>query len=173
MSIDSPDGYGAISKALHWGIALLVGWQLLKFGDRIAEGEHWIGQTLVPWHVSLGTLLLVLAILRLAWAISQRGQRPLHDPAMSFFVKAGHGLLYAGLILMPLTGIMVMVGGGHGVTAFGIELISKGEKIAWAQSIGSLHSPIAWILAALIIGHIAMALFHQFIKRDGTLARMM
>ncbi len=28
----------------HWLMAFLIGWQLLKFGDRIAEGEHWIGQ---------------------------------------------------------------------------------------------------------------------------------
>lgn len=173
MNSDSPDSYGAVTKAFHWGMALLIGWQLLKFGDRIAEGEHWIGQTLVPWHVSIGSLLLVLIVARVIWTISQRGQHPPHDPAMRVLIKAGHGLLYAGLILMPLTGIMVMIGGGHGLTAFGIQLIAKGEKIPWAQSIGSLHSPIAWVLAAMIIGHIVMALFHHFIKRDGTLKRML
>lgn len=92
---------------------------------------------------------------------------------MDFYIKAGHGLIYAALILLPLTGIMLMVGAGFGVTAFGVELIAKGEKLAWAQGLGGLHSPLAWILAALVIGHVAMALFHQFVRRDGTLDRML
>lgn len=172
MIFDTQKRYGMIAKAFHWLMALLIGWQLLKFGDRIAEGEHWVGQVLVPWHVSVGVLLLVLAVLRIAWAFGQRRRRPSHDPAMAFFVKAGHGLLYAGLVLMPLTGIMVMIGAGYEVSAFGVELVAKGEKISWAQSIGSLHSPLAWLFTALIIGHIAMAMFHHLIKRDDTLARM-
>lgn len=86
MPFDTQKRCGTITKAFHWLMALLVGWQLLKFGDRIAEGEHWVGQVLVPWHVSVGVLLLAFA--------------------------------------------------------------------------------------ALIVGHIAMAMFHHLIKRDDTLARM-
>lgn len=172
IMIDSPDGYGIVSRFFHWLMTLLIGWQLLKFGDRIAEGEHWVGQTLVPFHVSIGVLLLVLAIARLGWAFSQSHQRPVHDPATAFFVRAGHGLLYAGMILMPLTGIMVMLGGGYGVTAFGVELIPEAEEVAWAEALGGLHSPLAWLFAALILGHVFMALFHHFIRRDDTLVRM-
>lgn len=172
IMIDSPDGYGIVSRFFHWLMALLIGWQLLKFGDRIAEGEHWVGQTLVPFHVSIGVLLLVLAIARLGWAFSQSHQRPVHDPATAFFVRAGHGLLYAGMILMPLTGIMVMLGGGYGVTAFGVELIPEAEEVAWAEALGGLHSPLAWLFTALILGHVFMALFHHFVKQDDTLVRM-
>lgn len=170
---DSTEGYGRITKGLHWLMAVLIGWQFLKFGDRIADGEHWVGQTLVSWHVSIGTLLLILIVLRLVWALGQRQQRPPHDPATAMLVKTGHGLLYAGMLLMPITGIMVMLGGGYGLTAFGIPLIARGDGIAWAASLGSLHSPLAWALAVLAIGHIGMALIHHFIKRDDTLKRML
>src|SRR3546814_11980422 len=61
---DSKERYGRISRFLHWGMALLIGWQLLKIFDRVADGENWIGQTLVPWHVSIGTLLLLLIAFR-------------------------------------------------------------------------------------------------------------
>src|SRR3546814_2463569 len=61
---DSKERYGRISRFLHWGMALLIGWQLLKIFDRVADGEHWIGQTLVPWHVSIGTVMLLLIALR-------------------------------------------------------------------------------------------------------------
>lgn len=170
---DSTQRYGAVSKLFHWLMAVLIGWQLLKFGDRIAEGEHWVGQTLVPWHVSIGTLLLALIVLRLLWVASQRRHRPRQDPATAMLVKAGHGVLYAAMLLMPITGMLVMVGGGYGVTAFGVELLAEGEEVAWAASLGSLHSPLAWALAALIIGHIGMALVHHFVQRDDTLTRML
>ena len=173
MIEDSKERYGKVSIALHWLMAVLIGWQLLKLGDRIAEGEHWIGQTLVPWHVSIGTLLFGLIVLRLLWVASQRRQRPAQDPATAWLVAAGHGLLYAGMVLMPVTGILTMVGGGYGLAAFGVELIAKGEKVAWAAALGGFHSPIAWALTVLIIGHIGMALFHHFIQRDDTLRRIL
>ncbi|MBU3825838.1 MAG: cytochrome b/b6 domain-containing protein [Candidatus Oceanisphaera merdipullorum] len=173
MINDSKERYGNVSKTFHWLMAVLIVWQLFKFGDRIAEGEHWVGQTLVPWHVSIGTLLLVLIVLRLAWVMTQRHHRPAQDPANAKLVKAGHGLLFAGMLLMPLTGIMVMLGGGYGLKAFGLEIFAKGEEVLWAATLGSLHSPLAWALTVLIIGHIGMALFHHFAHRDDTLKRML
>ncbi|MEH6667789.1 MULTISPECIES: hypothetical protein [unclassified Psychrobacter] len=47
MNIDSKERYGRISKFFHWSMTVLIFWQLLKFTDRISDGEHWIGQTLV------------------------------------------------------------------------------------------------------------------------------
>ncbi|MBK1698659.1 cytochrome b [Rhodovibrio salinarum] len=172
MIKDTAAGYGLISKAFHWGMALLIGWQILKFGDRIAEGEHWVGQVLVPWHVSIGVLLLALIVLRTFWTISQRRNRPPQNGTTGIFATAGHGLLYVLLILQPITGILVMLGGGYGLDAFGVQLIAEGDKIGWAASLGSLHSPLAWGLSALVVGHITMALVHQFVVRDGTLKRM-
>lgn len=173
MIKDSRARYGTVTKAFHWFMAVLIGWQLLKLGDRIAEGEHWIGQTLVPWHVSIGTLLLGLIVLRILWVARQRRHRPEQNPATALLVKVGHGLLYAGMLLLPVTGVLTMLGGGHGLTAFGLEFISKGDKIAWASSLGSLHSPVAWALAVLIVGHVGITLIHHFIQRDDTLRRML
>ena len=173
MKGDSKERYGSISRFFHWAMALLIGWQVLKFFDRIEDGEHWVGQTLVPWHISIGSLLLVLIVLRLIWAARQKNNRPEQDPATAFLVKAGHGLLYAGMLLMPITGIMTMIGNGYGWTVFGIQLVARGgEEIGWMASIGSLHSPIAWLLLILIVGHIGIALLHHFVKKDGVLRRM-
>ena len=89
MIHDSKERYGSISKWLHWLMGGLILWQFLKFFDRINDGEHWIGQTLVPWHISIGALLLVLVAVRIFWALGQLKQRPRHDPATAFMVKAG------------------------------------------------------------------------------------
>jgi len=171
MTKDTEERYGSITRFFHWSMALLISWQFLKFFDRIADGEHWVGQTLVPWHISIGTLLLFLVAARLIWARTQDA-RPAQQADMAFLVKAGHGLLYAGMALLPITGVLTMIGGGHGWTAFGIELVASGEEIPWMASLGSLHSPIAWLLLILVVGHIAMALLHHFVRKEEVLQRM-
>ncbi|MCO5786998.1 cytochrome b [Pseudomonas sp. G11-1] len=172
MKGDTQERYGSISRFFHWGMGLLIIWQLLKFFDRISEGEHWVGQTLVPWHISIGSLLLVLVVLRLIWAGKQKNNRPVQDPATALLVKVGHGLLYAGMLLMPITGLLYMIGNGYGWAPFGIQLIARGDEIPWMASIGSLHSPIAWLLLIMIVGHVGIALLHHFVKKDGVLRRM-
>ena len=173
MKDDTKKRYGSISRLFHWAMAFLIGWQLLKLFDRINDGEHWVGETLVPWHVSIGTLLGVLVILRLIWVAKQRGHRPEQDPATVVLVRLGHGLMYVGMVLMPTTGILTMIGNGYGLAPFGMQLVAKGEEIPWMASVGSLHSPIAWILLLLILGHIGIALLHHFVKKDDVLRRML
>lgn len=172
MNGTMPQRYDAISRTFHWGMAFLIGWQLLKVFDRIDEGEHWVGQTLVPAHVSIGTLLFVLVLLRIAWAVKHKDRRPAPAPPMAAAARAGHFVLYAAMVLMPITGMLYMVGNGHGVNAFGIDLVAEGEEVGWMASLGSLHSPIAWTLLVLIIGHIGIALYHHFVRKDGVMQRM-
>jgi len=146
----------------------------MKFFDRVSDGEHWVGQTLVPWHVSIGSVLLLLIVLRIAWAAAQRHNRPVQDPATAMLVKIGHFLLYAAMLLMPITGLMILIGNGYGWSPFGMQLVSKAEEISWMANIGgTLHSPIAWLLLIMVIGHVAIALFHRFVKKDDVLQRML
>ncbi len=173
MRNDSPSHYGGTTRFLHWGMGLLILLQFLKLGDRIRDGEHWIGQTIVPWHISIGVLIFALAIVRLGWAMRQRPHRP-QPEASPVMVRLGHFLLYACMFLMPLTGLAAMLGGGYGLTVFGVDIVTKTEvEIPWLGAIGNLHSPIAWIFVVLVVGHIAAALFHHFVRRDQTLRRML
>jgi cytochrome b561 len=149
----------------------LIGWQMLKFFDRIEDGEHWVGQTLVPYHISIGSLLLLLVIARLVW-IARQEVRPAQNPATVLFVRIGHGLLYACMVLMPLTGISAMVGAGYGWSAFGLTIIPGGNEVAWLGTLGNLHSPIAWTFLILLAGHVAITLLHHFVLRDDTLRRI-
>lgn len=176
MSRDTKERYGLVSRLFHWGIAVLVAWQLLKIFDRIDDGEHWVGQTLVPYHISIGVLILVLAVFRILWALGQRDNRPEAPPppVMAFLARAGHVLLYACLLLMPLTGIAIMVGNGYGLEVFGMQLVAGGGEIQWLADIGgALHSPVAWLLLVMVIGHAGMALVHHFVRKDGVLRRML
>lgn len=171
---DSKERYGSITRIFHWGMALLIIWQFMKFFDRINDGEHWIGENIVSWHVSIGSLLLVLIVLRLIWAATQKNNRPEQDPSTAFLVKAGHGLLYLGMLLLPITGLMIMIGNGYGWNPFGLGLIARGgAEIGWLTTLGSAHSLIAWSLLILVLGHAGIALLHHFVKKDGVLGRML
>lgn len=170
---DSPYRYGSVSRLFHWGMAFLIGWQILKIFDRIDEGEHWVGETLVPAHLSVGTLLLVLVGFRIMWAINQKDNRPSADPFMATAARAGHIALYALMALMPITGALAVVGGGHGWSAFGIQLVAKGPEVAWMSAIGGLHSPFAFLLLVMIVGHIGMALYHHIVRKDNVMRRML
>ena len=171
---DSKERYGGITRLLHWGMGLLIVWQFMKFFDRINEGEHWVGENLASWHISIGSVILVLIVLRIIWAVSQKNNRPEQDPATALLVKAGHGLLYLGMLLLPITGLMIMIGNGYGWGPFGIQLVAgDGPEISWMATLGSVHSLIAWSLLILVVGHVGIALLHHFVKKDGVLKRML
>lgn len=173
MINDDKTRYGSISRLFHWSMAFFIVWQMMRFFDRISEGEHWIGRNLVPWHVSIGVLLLVLVVLRILWALSQRSRRPEQDPALARMVRLGHVLLYVVMVLLPITGALTMVGRGNGLRPFGVELVAKGEKIPWMAEIGDVHSALAWVLLVMVVGHIGIAFFHHFVRKDDVLRRML
>lgn len=173
MINDSRSRYGLVSRIFHWSMAVLIGWQLLKLGDRIDDGEHWVGQVLVPWHISIGATVLVLVVLRLWWTARQSGRRPLPLPGQELPVRAGHALLYASMLLLPITGISYMLGKGYGLNVFGVQLVEKGTETSWLATFGQNHSLLAWFILILIVGHIGISLIHHFIKRDDILRRML
>ncbi len=176
MKPDTRQRYGTLSRLLHWGMAVLVVWQALKLADRIDDGQHWIGQVLVPWHVSIGTLVGVLIVVRIAWALRNRQRRPPAPmpPLLGMLARAGHIALYLALLLMPLSGIAILVGNGYGLEAFGLQLVAPGTEIPWLAAFGKVvHSPLAWLLVLLVIGHVAAALWHGLVRKDGVLRRML
>lgn len=171
---DSKTRYGVITRCFHWGMGLLIIWQFMKFFDRINDGEHWVGQTLVPWHISIGSVLLVLAVLRIIWAVKQKNNRPEQEGSTAMLAKAGHSLLYVGMLLLPVTGLMIMLGNGYGWNVFGIEIIARrATSSEFMALLGSFHSLLAWCLVILVAGHGFMALVHHFVKKDGVLKRML
>ncbi|MCE7031209.1 cytochrome b/b6 domain-containing protein [Lysobacter sp. GX 14042] len=173
MLHDSPERYGLVTRLLHWSMAVLVLLQFVKFFERLDGGGGSLVETIAGWHTSVGTLLLVLVLARIAWAFAQRRRRPVNDPALAIFVIAGHVMLYAALLALPVMGLLIMLGGGYGHSAFGIGLFPPGEEVGWARVWGSLHSPLAWLLAVAVAVHIAAALYHHFIRRDRVLRRML
>jgi cytochrome b561 len=77
------------------------------------------------------------------------------------------------MLLLPTAGYIASNFSKHGVKFFGVALKPWGPDLpAVYKAFNTLHEVLAWVLVALIVGHIALALKHAFIDRDGLLARM-
>lgn len=158
---DSSEKYGIISRILHWGMALLFGWQFLGAGAHLLLADTAIEGFFMGTHKPLGFLLFVLFFVRVIWALINASKRP---PTLSFAAKAGHVALYG--LLLAVTGLALarQYGSGRAFEPFGITVFSgfKGQDISWLVSLGNLfHSWAGWLLFIMIVGHVAMVVVHK------------
>ncbi len=146
---------------LHWAVVALVVVQLVssdgmeEYWNRV-EGGAAPGlptESLPLLHAGSGAAILVLMIVRLALR-RMAGTPPLPNvsPALRAAGRANHLALYGVLILLPLTGAAAVLAGA-----------------GWAAGAHNLLLTVLWLLVAL---HIAAALYHTFIRRDGLIWRM-
>lgn len=172
---DTPQVYGLITRTLHWTIALLLVWQFLGMGLRIIFGRQPFVSFFVQWHQPIGTILFVLIVLRIIWALSNISNRPPHGTGFrGFAVRAGHGLLYLAMLVIPSVALLRAWGSDRVFAPFGFQIFdAKVPPIDWTASLaGAVHGELAWVLGVMIIGHVVMVAVHEGMWRDGTFARM-
>ncbi|ALN71771.1 cytochrome b [Aureimonas sp. AU20] len=175
--VDDPEGYGRVSRILHWGMALLLVWQLLSAVVRAVAEHSPLDAFFWSTHVGTGFTIAWLAILRGAWGLANLRRRPATEgPALLRKAAAlGHIALYGLLILVPALGILRAFGKGRDLTIYGHQVfapVTPGPNAALGSFAGEVHEFLGWTLFALIAGHIAMALWHGFVRRDGTFGSM-
>ena len=132
------------------------------------------------WHKWAGVTILVLSAARLLWRLSHR------PPALPARMLAAmprwqqaahhgvHHLLYALFFAVPLLGWAYSCAAGFPIVWFGIWQLPNlvAPDPALAEALKPWHMITAYALAVLIALHIAAALKHHFIDRDGLLRRM-
>ena len=149
-------GYSGLQIALHWIIALLilVAWLSGEGAEEAMEAIEEGGTAGFVPHVALGLAILALVVVRLLVRLTRGAPAAPGDPG-SLQVRLadwGHRLLYLLMIAVPLGGISVWF--------LGLE-------------VGEIHGLFANVLLLLALGHAAMALYHQYVLKDGLLRRMM
>ncbi len=166
--------YSARSRLLHWVIAILVlaTWPL-GFFIQFTKNEVMLDFYLI--HESLGFLVLWLMLLRVG---NRLVARPPHadGPAIERIAATTvHGLMYALLIVMPVSGFLATNAHGFPLVWFGLlpiwSPLGKAPDIAWTLS--TIHTWSAWTLLVLFALHIGAVLLHHVIRRDNTLYRIL
>lgn len=168
--------YGAVSRFNHWlvGIAMifmLAFGLLLEYGDMARE----IKRFLMWWHKSIGVLVLVLGFWRLGWrwvegAVASVARMAPWQVSVN---KAVHRLLMAGIVLMPLSGILHSMYSGRDIDVFGLFTIRAVAEMEGVAAIArGTHTWVGYLMIALVLVHVLAALKHHYWDRDATLSRM-
>jgi cytochrome b561 len=163
---------------LHWLIALLIiGAFTLGLVMTDIPGITPAKLKYYSWHKWAGVTVLALAALRLLWRLTHRP--PAYPATMRRWEQSAahhlHLLLYVLMFAVPLSGYFYTLSAGVPVVYFGLfKLPVLIEPTAeWKPVLKQLHYWLTMGLAAAVCVHIAAALKHVVIDRDGVFKRML
>lgn len=165
---------------LHWLVGLTI-MCLIGVGLYMSENEVWF---LYPIHKSIGVIIFVFIFYR----VIRRIKRGWPQPASQYkgyeilLSKIVHWVLMLGTLMFPISGMVMSGAGGHGISVFGLELLTSnhdaaGKTIALNETLAGsahqMHELLGWVMIAAIVLHIIGAWKHHLVDKDATLKRML
>jgi cytochrome b561 len=179
---DTQAKFSKITVSLHWLVAILfIG--LMAIGLYMTEFKDY---ALFPIHKSFGFILLLIALLRVIWRYMNGWPKPAgkYTSVEHLLAKVMHWTLIIGMLLMPISGMVMTLSEGRGLYVFGLELVAsfpdpenarrmlvQNEFLAGVGE--SIHGIGANVMIFAIGLHLVGALKHHIIDKDGTLRRML
>jgi cytochrome b561 len=180
MVTSSVTPYHPLARALHWALALLI-------VGNFALGIYMADLPFSParlqyysWHKWAGVLVLAFSAVRLLTRIlkSPPALPPAIEAAMPGWQKLAHHAthigLYALFFAVPLSGWAFSSAAGFPVVLFGVlplpDFVPVSEGLA--DVLKEAHKIAALSMAGLVLLHVAGALKHHFVDRDGLMTRM-
>lgn len=171
-------GYDRVARAVHWLIAALAV-IVVSLGWAIADAPRNTPSRglLLLLHRSVGLTILAAMLFRAGWRCRQPApELPTgiagYERALAWFT---HLFLYLILIGMPLAGYVNAAAAGHEVSVFGVvaipPLLPEDDRLS--QVAIAIHLVGQYLLYLFVILHVAGALRHGVLKRDGVLERML
>ncbi len=170
-------GYTGTAKALHWTIVALLIVQFVVAWTMPEIHRDTKPETLINLHLSLGVLILAVAVVRLGWRAAH-AEPPPEDgvpPWQRQSARIVHWLLYGLLLAVPVLGWINASWRGFLVVMFGLELpkliATRAPGLRWT---GDVHGLLAQYLMLIVVGlHVSAALYHWLVRRDRVMQRML
>ncbi|MDI1247233.1 MAG: cytochrome b [Rhodoferax sp.] len=173
--------YSTVAIVLHWLLALVI-LAIFLVGTYMTDLPFSPERLkLYNYHKWAGVTFLALTLLRLLWRVTHR------PPALPSTVTrsmptwqnhayhATHHLMYLLFFAVPLVGWAYSSAAGFPIVWFGQiplpDLLQVNKELA--ELIKPVHELLALALVGLAALHIAAAIKHQLVDRDGLLARML
>ncbi len=178
MLRNSTETWGSLSIVLHWLTAVLV-FGLYGLGWWMVDLDYYSSwyRAAPYWHKSLGVILLLLIVVRLAWRFTQASPQALvsHQAWERIVATWVHGALYLLMLLAAISGYFISTADGRGISVFELftlpALLDDIDNLEdWAGEVHELSTDSLVILALL---HALAALKHHLVDRDSTLLRML
>ncbi len=167
-----PDRYHPALVVLHWLLAFCLIGLLVAGSTVLAPAANSDPGKLISFrmHMALGLVTLALMALRLALRLVTRRPPPVDsgNPWLNRLAPATHWALYVLAFAMALSGMAFARDSGLPDAVFGDGPMPP----AFDHPGRTVHTIASRLLMALIALHVAAALWHQFIRRDGLMARM-
>ena len=176
--------WGWPARLLHWAMAGLIlfqlglGFRMVRLVDDVSV-QFGLYQT----HKSWGFVIFTLALVRVLWrATHQPPELPAGmAPPEAVLAHGAHLALYVLIVLQPVSGWLLASAsplqdtwGLKNLVFAWFELpdpFQPGSK-GLEDIFKSIHAWAAFAMAVILTGHVAAALHHQFVRRDGLLRRM-
>jgi cytochrome b561 len=169
--------YTPAAKGLHWLTVLLLTVQFTTAYLLPHIGRNTPPSDVIDLHLSLGVVIMAVMAARLVSRLLSPPVAEAADarPAERLLAKLTHALFYLILLIGPVLGWASASAHRLPVSLFGLiplpALAAPGA--GWANAAGDIHGTAMWVLLGLIGLHVAGALYHHLLRRDGTLLRML
>lgn len=161
------DKHSLFTRIFHWVGALLI---IVAFIS-INMGDEYISL-----HKSIGASFFIWTVLRIINRFITKA--PPHPPMPKWQTAVAHLThlgLYIAMLAMPITGMLMSMYGGRGVSVFGLFSLPSvvGIDRQMAKVMNGLHTgAVFYVLVFLVIAHVGGALYHQFVMKDNLISRM-
>ena len=177
MIRNTKDAWGSLARAFHWGLGITIiamlayGWWMNHIP---ARPDRFFYRSI---HADIGYLVLLLTVLRLLWrGVNPTPALPVDTPRWQrISARVSHGALYAVTILVAVLGWAHSGARTPDYSDFfglvHVPQFTSPDKAA-AAAYEDRHIFFAYVLLALVALHVAAAAFHQFVRCDRVVARM-
>lgn len=167
--------YPVVLILLHWLIfPLMLGAFILgEVMEDLPRGD--IRMSVMGWHILAGLIMAALLLPRIAVRLRGVPPLPAATPVLELWLaRLAHLGLYAAMLALPVSGLTSVLAGKRTVSVLGLFDLPSLASLPWLhEAMEDIHEGAAKLFLLLLALHVAAALWHALVRRDGIFRRIL